>query len=201
MIETPELFIEAKRLFEAGLSPRQIARQLDILPSRIKRQAEQQNWQGAAPTDWVRIRQRFEQGARHCDLAREHRVSLSTLGQKARREKWSRITTTGLDALRRSVVALETALAEAPENDPVLTMRISTALSMAAGRLARAEQNGGKLAPPDEPDEFESQEAADNQFALAEFSRLLGEWRPADGEAGPPTSPAPPALHAPDTET
>ncbi len=199
MTQPPELFIEAKRLFEAGLTPRQIARQLDILPSRIKRAAEQQNWQGAVPTDWVHIRQQFEQGARQCDLAKQHRVSLSTLGQKARREKWSRITTTGLDALRRSVAALETALAEAPENDPVLTMRISTALSMAAGRLARAE-NGGKLVPPDEPDEFESEDAADNQFAMAEFGRLLAEWRPADGEVGPPTSPAPPALRAPDQE-
>lgn len=165
-------FLQARNLFEAGLSPRRIAAKLNILPSVIKRQAEQQGWQAGPPANWQQIRREFEQGCSQSELARKHSISISTLRHKSRRENWSRNPVTGLEALRRAVGALENALENAGPADPILTTRISTALSMAAGRLSRVE-TGTEL----EATEEETNTETDHQYAIAEFSRLLQDWR------------------------
>ncbi|MBL4617658.1 MAG: hypothetical protein JKY46_08160 [Robiginitomaculum sp.] len=167
-------FTQARHLFALGLSYRQIARKLDVLPSVIKAQALQQQWPTGTQTNWRQLRARFERGENITDIANSCTVSLSTLRKRKRRENWSQVTITGLDALRRSVSALQTALDSTPEDDPVLTTRISTALSMAAARLSRSEKG---LAPIEFDAEISGIDDADDQQAVAELARVMHDWR------------------------
>lgn len=166
------IIAEAKFLFERGLTVRQIAHKLDQLPSAIKSQAQQHNWVAGTVTDWGKLRQRYEEGEDITQIAKTCTVALSTLHKRKRRENWSRERTSGLDALRRAVAALENALQNAPDDDTVLTMRISTALSMAAARLSRAEKGLGPI-----ENELDPQDDADDEQAITELSRLLSEWQ------------------------
>jgi len=167
-------FTLARTLFEQGYSPRMIARRTDILPSLIKAQAIAQHWQPGPALDWTQLRHQFERGMDLVEIAQTCIVSLSTLRKRSRREKWSRNVTSGLDALRKSVQALELALAAAPADDPILTTRISTALSMAAGRLSRAETGGKGSDLADEPETQTDPEEEESRF---ELTRLLQDWR------------------------
>ena len=165
-------FAEARRLYGLGFSPRQIAARLDLLPSVVKQHAAAGNWPAGQATDWQQLRQRFEQGEDITDIAANTIVSKSTLQKRKLRENWNRVKITGIDALRRSVSALQSALANAPEDDPVLTTRISTALSMAAGRLSRAEGDNSS-----ENLEQHEEELTDHDFAIGELGRLMQDWR------------------------
>ncbi|MBL1431390.1 MAG: hypothetical protein COA60_007785 [Robiginitomaculum sp.] len=167
-------FNEARRLYSLGFSFRQIAAKLGILPSLIKAEANNNNWQAGQAPNWKQLRKRFEQGEDIVDIASNTIVSLSTLQKRKLRENWSRVTITGLDALRRSVSALQTALDSTPEDDPVLTTRISTALSMAAARLSRAEKG---LDPIEFDTEISAIDDADDEQATAELARVMNDWR------------------------
>ena len=168
-----DILAKARSLFEQGYTFRQIARQTDQLPSVIKEYAQQHNWVAGTATDWAQLRTRFECGEDLVSIAKSCTVSLATLRKRKKRENWSREQTRGIDALRRAVASLESALHSAPAEDAVLTMRISTALSMAAGRLSRAEKG---LTPIAEEPETQ-QNHTDDEQAVLELERLLGQWR------------------------
>jgi hypothetical protein len=86
------------------------------------------------------------------------------------REGWQRGQSRGIDALRRAVGILETAMDQADMGDTALITRLAAALSMAAGRLRDAEKlETAKNTPFDEPFSTEGEDEA----ARAEVSHML----------------------------
>jgi len=73
--------------------------------------------------------------------------------------------------LQMAVLVLEEQLQRLPKDDPVLAMRISTALSMAADRLHRAEaRDKSRQAKPTETD------LVVPETCKAELLALLAKW-------------------------
>ncbi|VAW00808.1 hypothetical protein MNBD_ALPHA06-1997 [hydrothermal vent metagenome] len=173
MQDTSPDFTEARRLFELGYSPRQIAKKVDILPSLIRARALQENWSSANVPNWEELRQRYEQGEELVMIARNCTVSLYTLRKRKMREKWNR-DTTGLGALRRSVTALQVALTKTDPQDTVQITKISAALSMAAGRLSQAET--GEKTPEAENEITTSSETSDTE----KLFKLVQDWVPVE---------------------
>jgi len=164
----------AGHLYALGTTVRRIATLTGLAPDMIKAQAAAESWLAGPKPNWPALRHRFAQGETLADIAKSTNISISTLQKRKRRENWIANPTQGLDALRRSVAALEAALLAAPNDDPMLTTRISTALSMAALRLSRAEQ-GGKNTPIAEINP--EQQTPEEHHAVTELARIMGDWR------------------------
>ncbi len=176
MQKEPPDFTESRRLFALGYTARQIAVQVDLLPSIITAAALEHNWPCLARPDWNKIRARYEAGEDIMDIVQHTTISLSTLRKRKRRENWTRSSISGLAALRAAVTALEATLAATCEDDPVLTIRVGTALSMAAGRLSRAENGKHNTAADEAP--LETPVDPDDDFSMAELARIMQDWRP-----------------------
>jgi hypothetical protein len=91
------------------------------------------------------------------------------------REGWQRGQSRGIDALRRAVGILETAMDQADMGDTALITRLAAALSMAAGRLRDAEKlETAKNTPFDEPFSTEGEDEAARAEVLAMLTQLAG---------------------------
>ncbi len=179
---------EARALYGQGKSARQIAHGLALPIAKINQRAMSEHWPAPPPPDWRVIRSAWESGQTDRALAQRYGVSASGLQKRRRREGWSRHHERGIDALRRAVRTLEAALDNADLADTVLTTRLATALSMAAGRLRDAEKqlygHGQNEAGNELAQNLEGENEALREQMTTMLMRLAGEEEPEDEGAG-----------------
>ncbi len=125
--------------------------------------------------DWQMIREDWESGMRNITCAQKHGISVSTLYRHRIQGSWQRGGVSGLEAQRRAVQTLCTALEEAYKaGDQASISRLASALSMAAGRLTSAHELADKTKTSADDDGHDAPD--DMRGALREkISQLLAQ--------------------------
>ncbi len=166
----------ARAALARGHTVRQIAQATGLEATQIETRIQKEHWPAPPPPDWLAVRQDWESGLSISTVARRHGMCADTVRKRRRKQNWQRHKPSGLDALRRAVKTLEQALDQCDAADPVSTARLAAALSMAAGRLSRAEKQRLNLRPPgdDSGDDFAAQDESFRTQAIALLCRLGG---------------------------
>ncbi len=185
-----EAWTVARDAFAQGRTVRQIVHITGLSEAQLNARVRAERWSGPPPPDWRAIREAWESGLSASAVARRHAVCADTVRKRARRQNWQRTQASGLAALRRAVGALEQALAQCDAADPLSTARLAAALSMAAGRLSRAEKQRLALVPQSaEPgSDPGAEDEAMRALAITMLSRMggLDEEDDENNDAGAP---------------